>query len=582
MDALTRRLAVVLMVLCTLVLSTAQAQPRPAGVLGRRVAQTVADTYGPGDILNMFGGMSADEMRAHRPGSTTGGGFGGTFPEKLSVPRSGNLIKWGGGGFLLAGSLVYDAIDWCANSSRCSSEVKRFLGLEQATPTGWTWIRPKPQTLVEHTVCYYIGYQPKSSSGGSVTWSYWFEVQGVVTSAIYTHTLSSGTPFNVADAPEYPQYVKAKDLQFRENRCKQPALRFRDLSPSAQREVSDAFDDYITENPTTLRPYLDPQPNENQWQDDPYADPMLDTDGDGWTDAQEYERGTDPSDPSSKPTRPDSDIDTDGDGYPDNIDPAPRDPNVYPRPTPTNPDRDSDGDGWTDRQERERGTDPYDPNSKPEEPEPEPDPEPCPPGQGRNAAGECVQQPCPPGQERDASGQCAVPQEPCPDGQYRDGDTCKPNPCPEGQKPGPDGECQEPPACPEGETADADGKCVPKEEKFDDDCGAFSVLRLMKNPVGWVRDLVIPCEELGDLLSPIVETAKNKFPFSVATSLDGWFRVSGSGGSSADLPSQLGPIPLAWGWLTPLWTTIKTLVGVAMYAWFGYWLIDRFAPRTTL
>lgn len=54
---------------------------------------------------------------------------------------------------------------------------------------------------------------------------------------------------------------------------------------------------------------------------------LLDSDGDGWTDAQEQDAGTDPFR-----------VDTDGDGYRDPEDPSPLDPYVPPAsqtPTPT-------------------------------------------------------------------------------------------------------------------------------------------------------------------------------------------------------------------------------------------------------
>ncbi|TPE38935.1 hypothetical protein FJR73_07690, partial [Streptococcus sp. D2] len=63
-----------------------------------------------------------------------------------------------------------------------------------------------------------------------------------------------------------------------------------------------------------------------------------DTDGDGVTDKEEVEKGTDPKDPNSKPES------------------KPEEPAT----------KDTDGDGVTDKEEVEKGTDPKDPNSKPE------------------------------------------------------------------------------------------------------------------------------------------------------------------------------------------------------------------------
>lgn len=68
---------------------------------------------------------------------------------------------------------------------------------------------------------------------------------------------------------------------------------------------------------------------------------FIDTDGDGWSDEDEQQYGTDPHDPGSHP------MDTDGDGIPDSIDP------------------DIDGDGYSNDMELSYGTDPYDPTSYP-------------------------------------------------------------------------------------------------------------------------------------------------------------------------------------------------------------------------
>jgi hypothetical protein len=75
-----------------------------------------------------------------------------------------------------------------------------------------------------------------------------------------------------------------------------------------------------------------PAPNANQWHDNPFFDPTLDTDGDGYTDAEETIAGTDPMDDESVPTvspwpdpGPGEDPwpDADGDGIPDQFDPCP-------------------------------------------------------------------------------------------------------------------------------------------------------------------------------------------------------------------------------------------------------------------
>ncbi|MCG7466488.1 YPDG domain-containing protein, partial [Corynebacterium sp. ACRPJ] len=76
-----------------------------------------------------------------------------------------------------------------------------------------------------------------------------------------------------------------------------------------------------------------------------------DTDGDGLTDGEEKEHGTEPKNP-----------DTDGDGITDGDEVNREDENGNPAPTdPKNPD--TDGDGLTDGEEKEIGTDPTKPDT---------------------------------------------------------------------------------------------------------------------------------------------------------------------------------------------------------------------------
>jgi hypothetical protein len=115
---------------------------------------------------------------------------------------------------------------------------------------------------------------------------------------------------------------------------------------------------------------LQPAPNQNQWYDNPYANPALDTDGDGFEDWKEIVSGTDPVDPNSYPTvdpgtpqpgedpYPDPYPDRDGDGVPDQFDPCPFDalnrctdqqvPEVEPLEIPDDYMRDATGQAQLD------------------------------------------------------------------------------------------------------------------------------------------------------------------------------------------------------------------------------------------
>ncbi|MBF9684968.1 YSIRK-type signal peptide-containing protein, partial [Streptococcus pseudopneumoniae] len=113
------------------------------------------------------------------------------------------------------------------------------------------------------------------------------------------------------------------------------------------------------------------------------TDPLKqDTDGDGLTDKQEIDKGTDPlkpatdgdgfpdvveedagSDSNDKNSTPDN-VDTDGDGFPDKVEKA---EGTDPNDPQSNPDtKDTDGDGFPDVVEKDAGSDPNDPKSNPD------------------------------------------------------------------------------------------------------------------------------------------------------------------------------------------------------------------------
>lgn len=274
-----------------------------------------------------------------------------------------------------------------------------------------------------------------------------------------------------------------------------------------------------------------------------------DDDNDGSPDQEEEEDGSDPKDPDSKPT------DTDKDG------------------TPDKKDEDDDNDGVPDEEDK---------NPK------DPDVGRCAPGYNLGPDGNCYRledKPCPDGQISDGKGACIPDPKPCEEGYRKDANgNCQPKPkdCPEGQSKDESGQCkpdEDEEKCEDG-SQPVEGKCGEDEEPVGDECGDLSLERAKAHLGHWVRDVVFPCESIKDMIRPLYSDLKTRFPFSVAASLNGWFQPPRSDTASSQLPAKIGPIPLDWGWLTPLWSTIKTLVGVALYVWFVYWLIDRFTPRT--
>jgi hypothetical protein len=151
--------------------------------------------------------------------------------------------------------------------------------------------------------------------------------------------------------------------------------------PDAAQGVRQVVTTYVDATPigSPRSPYpgveLQPVPNPNQWTDNPFTRPDIDTDGDGWPDSIEWKeanrRGVPWPDVINNPqVYPDPNADYDGDGW-TNLEEVrlgydPYDPNSHPK-TRT-PWVDTDGDGYSDAEEIAKGTDPSDPNSHPDTP----------------------------------------------------------------------------------------------------------------------------------------------------------------------------------------------------------------------
>lgn len=289
-----------------------------------------------------------------------------------------------------------------------------------------------------------------------------------------------------------------------------------DSNPAAMDALRKMVEDYMRAHPPTAADWENNRPwggnttssrtggpvTINEITGGPW-DRDLDTDRDGFTDGQELDGHSDMDDPDMLPG------DLDNDGIPDYEDP------------------DMDGDGVPDDVENDKGTDPYDPESKPEEPE-EPEPIKCPSGYEASS----------------------------------DGKSCTP--------------VKDDPKCPDGYRS-VEGSDPPKCEKIPDDdpkdppsdtCGDFSVPRLLAHTGHYIRDVFFPCESLQDLFAPLLAAARTKYPFSLVSAINGnLIQAPDSGDQSAVLPATWGPFTFDWSWLSPL-----LLVVGLLFKGFASWL----------
>jgi len=289
----------------------------------------------------------------------------------------GRYVRWGGA-IVLGSALVYTALDWFYN------ELKRETGTSLDT---WWYMGTGTQLAA---YCWSPGWSNGQAYCSSVVvldsscnrvGSY-SGVSGSSYEAILRRYVPDAVAYTTSGAVCRSTSVGSGIPAVLRPRSRGPLPDYLSSHPDAATALRDqVVAPYIQAHPigSPANPYpgvqLQPVPNPNQWTDNPFTRPDIDTDGDGWPDSIEWKeanrRGVPWPDVINNPqVHPDPNADYDGDGW-SNLEEVrlgydPYDPNSHPK-TRT-PWVDTDGDGYSDAEEIAKGTDPRDPQSHPDTP----------------------------------------------------------------------------------------------------------------------------------------------------------------------------------------------------------------------
>lgn len=200
---------------------------------------------------------------------------------RRTLPRAGKYLKWGGP-LIFGGSLVWDALHWFYNEAKRSTGTdldKWFLPDLESDDL------PIPSPLSSFKSPELLCYNKRIYPERSIT-AYYIVSSGQVRVSHYS--VRFGGPMG-------GHYISRESaLNNCANSQEDPESPLSSLPSDAQTQVSRVLRDYLTSPrgapaARTIPDVAQFPYNLNQWEDNPYSDPSLDTDGDGYSDPDEYE-----------------------------------------------------------------------------------------------------------------------------------------------------------------------------------------------------------------------------------------------------------------------------------------------------